>query len=200
MKNVIMPENGKFVLQPLPYGLNDLKFIGAETLSLHYGKHLKGYIDNLNRLLIGSGLESKNLYEIVSCSEGSLFNNAGQVLNHMLYFEQFSDKCDPIGGNMKKLIERDFGSVESFMAEFEDKGLSLFGSGWIWLAQNNDGKLLITQEFNAANPITKNMNPVLTFDVWEHAYYLDYQNRRSEYLAALWNIVNWNVIENRLMI
>lgn len=193
-----MPQDGKFVLQPLTYGVDELVVIGAETLSLHHGKHLKGYVENLNKLIIGSGLESKCLFEIVENSEGALFNNAGQVLNHMLYFEQFGPKYVPMSERVKILIERDFGSVESFMAEFESKGLSLFGSGWVWLAQDNDGKLIITQNGNAANPIVERLKPVLTFDVWEHAYYLDYQNRRAEYLSALWKIVDWSVIEKRL--
>lgn len=198
MKNDFMPIDGKFKLQTLPFGIDDLKVVSAGTLSLHHGKHLKAYVDNLNKLIVGSGFESKCLFDIVSSSEGALFNNAGQVLNHMLYFEQFIPNGVSMGADMKKLIVRDFGSVESFVEEFEIKGASLFGSGWVWLAQDHDGKLIVTQESNAGNPITRNLKPLMTFDVWEHAYYLDYQNRRSEYLSSLWKVLDWSVIENRL--
>ena len=174
------------------------KFISKETLSFHHGKHLKAYVDNLNKMLPGSGLENLPLSEVICKAEGGLFNNAGQVLNHAMYFEQFANNPKPMGDKMKALIERDFGSVEDFKKEFEAKGATLFGSGWVWLSADKDGKLVITQQKNAENPVTMGLTPLLTFDVWEHAYYLDYQNRRADYLASLWQIVDWQVVEGRL--
>ncbi len=193
----IMPNNGQFAMPTLPYEALG-KVISKETLSFHHGKHLKAYVDNLNKMLPGSGLENLPLSEVICKAEGGLFNNAGQVLNHAMYFEQFANNPKPMGDKMKALIERDFGSVEDFKKEFEAKGATLFGSGWVWLSADKDGKLVITQQKNAENPVTMGLTPLLTFDVWEHAYYLDYQNRRADYLAALWQIVDWQVVEGRL--
>ncbi len=193
----IMPNNGQFAMPTLPYEALG-KVISKETLSFHHGKHLKAYVDNLNKMLPGSGLENLPLSEVICKAEGGLFNNAGQVLNHAMYFEQFANNPKPMGQKMKALLERDFGSVEDFKKEFEAKGATLFGSGWVWLSADKDGKLVITQQKNAENPVTMGLTPLLTFDVWEHAYYLDYQNRRADYLAALWQIVDWQVVEGRL--
>ena len=193
----IMPIDGQFAMPTLPYeGLGTV--ISKETLSFHHGKHLKAYVDNLNKMLPGSGLEGLPLSEVVRKSEGGLFNNAGQVLNHTMYFEQFSNTPQPMSANLAAMLEKDFGSVEAFKKEFEQKGVTLFGSGWVWLSLDATGKLVITQQKNAENPVTMGLKPVLTFDVWEHAYYLDYQNRRADHLAALWQIVDWAVVENRL--
>ncbi len=193
----IMPINGQFAMPTLAY--DELgTVISKETLSFHYGKHLKAYVDNLNKMLPGSGLEGMPLSEVVRKAEGGLFNNAGQVLNHTLYFEQFSNTPQPMSAQMAALLEKSFGSVEAFKKEFEQKGVTLFGSGWVWLSADKDGKLVITQQKNAENPVTMGLNPLLTFDVWEHAYYLDYQNRRADHLAALWQIVDWQVVEGRL--
>ena len=193
----IMPANGQFAMPALPYeALGDV--ISQQTLSFHHGKHLKAYVDNLNKLLPGSGLEGLALQEVVRRSEGGLFNNAGQVLNHTMYFEQFSPAARPMRAAFAARIEKDFGSVEAFKKEFEQKGATLFGSGWVWLSADKEGKLVITQQRNAENPVTAGLTPLLTFDVWEHAYYLDYQNRRADYLAALWKVVDWTVVENRL--
>lgn len=193
----IKPVNGQFAMPALPYeALGNV--ISKETLSFHHGKHLKAYVDNLNKMLPGSGLENLPLSEVIYKAEGGMFNNAGQVLNHAMYFEQFSNNPQPMGNRLKVMLERDFGSVEAFMKEFEQKGATLFGSGWVWLSADKDGKLVITQQKNAENPVTLSLNPLLTFDVWEHAYYLDYQNRRADYLAALWQIVDWQVVEDRL--
>ena len=193
----MMPVNGLFEMPVLPYEALDA-VISKETLGFHHGKHLKAYVDNLNKLLPGSGLENLPLTEVVKKSEGGLFNNAGQVLNHAMYFEQFSNTPKAMSPKFIALLERDFGSVEAFKKEFEQKGTTLFGSGWVWLSMDKDGKLVITQQKNAENPVTLGLTPLLTFDVWEHAYYLDYQNRRADHLAALWQIVDWAVIENRL--
>lgn len=193
----IMPANGQFAMPALPYeALGDV--ISQQTLSFHHGKHLKAYVDNLNKLLPGSGLEGLALQEVVRRSEGGLFNNAGQVLNHTMYFEQFSPAARPMSTAFTARIEKDFGSVEAFKKEFEQKGATLFGSGWVWLSADKDGRLVITQQHNAENPVTAGLTPLLTFDVWEHAYYLDYQNRRADYLAALWQLVDWPVVESRM--
>lgn len=193
----MMPINGMFEMPTLPYeGLGTI--ISKETLSFHYGRHLKVYVDNLNKLLPGSGLENLPLSEVIRKSEGGMFNNAGQVLNHAMYFEQFSNSPKAMSPKFAALLERDFGSVEAFKKEFETKGATLFGSGWVWLSSDAQGKLIITQQKNAENPVAMEFTPLLTFDVWEHAYYLDYQNRRADYLAALWQIVDWSIIESRL--
>lgn len=193
----LMPINGLFEMPALPYeALGTI--ISKETLSFHHGKHLKAYVDNLNKLLPGSGLENLPLSEVVRKSEGGMFNNAGQVLNHVMYFEQFSNTPKAMSPKFAVLLERDFGSVEAFKKEFEQKGTTLFGSGWVWLSADAQGKLVITQQKNAENPVTMGLTPLLTFDVWEHAYYLDYQNRRADYLAALWQIVDWAIVESRL--
>ena len=180
----------------LPYAQDALEpVISKETIAFHHGKHLAGYVNNLNGLLEESPLAGLPLEEIVLKAEGGMLNNAGQILNHNLYFGQFAaPKADnkPVG-NLAEAIARDFGSFEAFKEEFQKKGATLFGSGWVWLSADKDGKLVITQEANAANPIQKGLKPLLTFDVWEHAYYLDYQNRRPDHLAALWQIINWEV-------
>jgi Fe-Mn family superoxide dismutase len=201
---------GKFELMVLPYAIDALEpVISKQTLEFHHGKHLAGYVNNLNGLLPGSGFEEASLEEIVCKASGGMLNNAGQILNHNLYFEQFFDKRSgkaersapkadnaPIG-KLAEAIVRDFGSFEAFKEAFQKAGATLFGSGWVWLSADKDGKLVITQETNAANPIQKGLKPLLTFDVWEHAYYLDYQNRRPDHLAAIWQIINWEVIEKR---
>ena len=194
----ILPVNGVFEMMRLPYAADALGVISANTLDFHHGKHLKAYVDNLNRLLPGSGLEGKPISEVVKQSEGGLFNNAGQVLNHVMYFEQFGTANHEPEGKMLELINRDFGSFEVFKKEFEQKGATLFGSGWVWLSLNGKGHLVITQEANAGNPVRSGLVPLLTFDVWEHAYYLDYQNRRADYLSALWQVVDWQVVASRL--
>ena len=191
---------GKFELMALPYAQEALEpVISKETIGFHHGKHLAGYVNNLNGLLEGSPLAGLSLEEIVLKAEGGILNNAGQILNHNLYFGQFSaPKADnkPIG-KFAEAINQQFGSFDAFKEEFQKKGATLFGSGWVWLSVDKDGKLVITQETNAANPVQKGLKPLLTFDVWEHAYYLDYQNRRPDHLAALWQIINWEIIEQR---
>ena len=192
---------GKFELMALPYAIDALEpVISKETVGFHHGKHLAGYVNNLHGLLPGSGFEEASLEEIVCKASGGMLNNAGQILNHNLYFEQF---CAPQAdnapsGKLAEAIARDFGSFEAFKEEFQKKGATLFGSGWVWLSADQDGKLVITQEANAANPIQKGLKPLLTFDVWEHAYYLDYQNRRPDHLSALWQIIDWRVIAGRM--
>ena len=190
----------KYELMALPYAPEALEpVISAQTLNFHHGKHLAAYVNNLNNLLPGSGMEGLSLEEIVCKATGGILNNAGQILNHEMYFAQFTaPKQDNVpSGKMAEAIVRDFGSFEAFKEEFQKAGATLFGSGWVWLSADKDGKLVITQEANAANPIQKGLKPLLIFDVWEHAYYLDYQNRRPDHLAALWQIVDWKVVEGR---
>ena len=189
---------GKFELMALPYAPDGLEpVISIETIAFHHGKHLAGYVNNLNALLEGNPLAGLPLEEIVLKAEGGMLNNAGQILNHNLYFGQFaSPKADnkPIG-KLAEAFVRDFGSFEAFKDEFQKKGATLFGSGWVWLSADKDGKLIITQETNAGNPIQKGLKPLLTFDVWEHAYYLDYQNLRANYVNEFWSIINWEFVE-----
>ena len=191
-----------FTLIELPYTMEALEpVISAQTLSFHHGKHLQAYVDNLNKLLPGSEFEGMALEEIVrKAPAGLVFNNAGQILNHELYFTQFrsvGEASQGPDGALAAQIEKQWGSVDAFMAEFEAKGAGLFGSGWVWLSADGDGSLVITQEQGASNPVVKGLKPLLTFDVWEHAYYLDYQNRRAAHLSALWQIVDWKVIAAR---
>ena len=190
----------KYELMALPYAPEALEpVISRETIGFHHGKHLAGYVNNLNALLDGSGFEEATLEEIVCKAEGGILNNAGQILNHELYFGQFCGKpakSEPTGP-LANAIVNTFGSFEAFKEEFQKKGATLFGSGWVWLSADRAGQLFITQEANAANPVQKGLTPLLTFDVWEHAYYLDYQNRRPDHLSALWSIINWEEVERR---
>ena len=184
----------------LPYAVEALEpVISKQTLEFHHGKHLAGYVNNLNGLLPGSGFEEMALEEIVCKATGGILNNAGQILNHNLYFGQFAaPKTDNAPkGKLAEAIARDFGSFDAFKEAFQKGGATLFGSGWVWLSADQEGKLVITQETNASNAVQKGLKPLLTFDVWEHAYYLDYQNRRPDHLAALWQIIDWEVIEQR---
>ena len=191
-----------FTLLNLPYQQEALDpVISAQTLSFHHGKHLQAYVDNLNKLLPGSEYEGMSLEDIVkNAPAGAIFNNAGQILNHELYFKQFravSDAVHEPTGALAAQIIKQWGSIDAFKTDFESKGVSLFGSGWVWLSAESDGTLVITQEPGASNPIAKGLTPLLTFDVWEHAYYLDYQNRRAAHLTALWQIIDWQVIQHR---
>ncbi len=191
-----------FTLLNLPYQQEALDpVISAQTLSFHHGKHLQAYVDNLNKLLPGSEYEGMSLEDIVkNAPAGAIFNNAGQILNHELYFKQFravSDAAHEPTGALAAQIIKQWGSFDAFKTDFESKGVSLFGSGWVWLSAESDGTLVITQEPGASNPIAKGLTPLLTFDVWEHAYYLDYQNRRAAHLTALWQIIDWQVIQRR---
>lgn len=191
--------NSEISLLALPYALDALEpVISARTLEFHHGKHLQGYVNNLNAALPGSPYEGLPLEEMVRKADGAVFNNAGQILNHNLYFMQFRAPSDGVPtGAISAQIVRQWGSLEAFQAEFVAKGAGLFGSGWVWLSADADGSLVISQEPGAHNPVEKGLKPLLTFDVWEHAYYLDYQNRRPDHLKALWRIVNWEEIARR---
>ena len=186
----------------LPYAANALEpVISEQTINFHYGKHLQNYVNTLNTLIQGTEFEGKSVEEIVKTApDGPIFNNAGQTLNHTYYFLQFKSpvKGNEPTGKIAEALVRDFGSVENFKKEFTQAAATLFGSGWAWLSQDKNGKLVITKEPNAGNPLRHGNNPILGIDVWEHAYYLDYQNRRVDHLAALWDIIDWNVVESRL--
>ncbi len=183
----------------LPYANDALEpAISQETIKYHYGKHEKAYIDNLNSLIKGTKFEDMELEDVIRHADGALFNNASQAWNHIFYFFSFSpDGGGEPTGELSAAIINQFGSFDAFKKEFEEAGVMLFGSGWVWLSKDGNGKLFITQGKNAENPMTQGLTPILTFDVWEHAYYLDYQNRRAEALQRLWNIIDWDVVGSR---
>ncbi|MDR2126016.1 MAG: superoxide dismutase [Prevotellaceae bacterium] len=189
----------KFELIKLPYAADALEpVISKQTIELHHGKHLQGYVNNLNNLIQETEFENADLETIVKKSNGTIFNNAGQVLNHNLYFTQFSPNGGgQPSGKLAAAIDAEWGSFENFKKEFENAGTGLFGAGWVWLAEDENGKLSIVKEANGGNPLTKGLKPVLGFDVWEHAYYLDYQNRRADHLKELWKIIDWEIVGNR---
>lgn len=186
----------------LPYAKDALApAISEATIDCHYGKHLQTYVNNLNSLVAGTPYEGKTVEEIVATApDGAIFNNAGQVLNHTLYFLQFTPSRNqkPPSGKLANAIARDFGSFENFKSEMTKASTSLFGSGWTWLAQDKNGKLHIVNSPNGSNPLRQGMKPLLGFDVWEHAYYLDYQNRRADHLGKLWDIIDWETVEKRM--
>lgn len=187
-----------FTLPALPYTAEALApTMSQETLNFHHGKHHLAYVNNLNNLVKGTRYETMDLEAIVRESDGAIFNNAAQVWNHTFFFEQFKTTGCEAKGNVRTAIEKKWGSFDAFKTEFNNAGTTLFGSGWVWLVKDANGNLEIVKESNAGNPLTKGLKPLLTFDVWEHAYYLDYQNRRADYLNALWNIIDWKVIESR---
>lgn len=186
-----------FTLPVLPYALSDLQpAISERTLEFHYGKHHQTYIDNLNKLVLGTEFENMGLEDIVTnAPDGPIFNNAAQVWNHTFYFEALGTPGQ--NGPACEAIVEQWGSFEAFQDEFSKAAIGLFGSGWLWLIQTEDKRLHIVSESNAGTPIRKGLKPILCFDVWEHAYYLDYQNKRAEYIKNLWNILDWNVIVKR---
>lgn len=189
----------KFELPQLPYAPDALEpAISKETLEYHYGKHLQSYINNLNTLIQGTPFENLKLEEIIRTSDGAVFNNAAQTWNHIFYFYTFSPAGNgQPGGKLLAAIEKKWGSFGQFKKEFSEAADTLFGSGWAWLASDDRGDLCILKESNAGNPLTRSLTPLLTFDVWEHAYYLDRQNRRAEYTQALWELIDWRKVEQR---
>lgn len=189
----------KFELPPLPWAANALEpIISAKTIEFHYGKHHQAYVNNLNNLLPGSPFEKAPLEQIVVEAEGGIFNNAAQVWNHTFYWNCLTPKGGgQPNGDLMDAIVRDFTSFEEFQKQFTQAAVTLFGSGWAWLSADEDGKLVITQESNAGNPMRKGLEPLLTCDVWEHAYYLDKQNRRPDYIADFWKLVDWEAVSER---
>jgi Fe-Mn family superoxide dismutase len=194
--------NMEHKLPTLPYGLEDLApYISKTTLEYHYGKHHQAYVNNLNNLIVGTAFENSSLEDIVKYSEGGLFNNGAQVYNHTFYFEAF--KANGGGepkGKLMEAIQNSFQSFSNFKETFSKSGATLFGSGWVWLVADTAGKLLILKTKNAGNPLRDGYKPILTMDVWEHAYYLDTQNARPKYIENFWEILNWEVIEKRFEI
>jgi len=189
-----------FNLPKLPYELDALSpHISKETLEFHYGKHHNAYVTKLNGLVEGKPEAKKSLEELVLSTSGGVFNNAAQVWNHAFYWNCFS----PNGGGepkgaLSEAIKKGFGNLSDFKQKFSDAAITLFGSGWTWLVKNSDGSLAIVQTKDADNPLTKKQTPLLTCDVWEHAYYIDYRNARPQYVEAFWNIVNWEFVESQL--
>lgn len=187
-------------LPPLPYAMDALApHISKETLEYHYGKHHQTYATNLNKLIAGTEWESLSLDEIIKQSQGGIFNNAAQVWNHTFYWHCLSPQGggEPTGKLAQALLQS-FGSIEAFKEKFTQTAITTFGSGWAWLVQGMDGQLSIESTSNAATPLTQNQNALLTCDVWEHAYYIDYRNARPDYLQAFWALVNWDFASNNM--
>ena len=188
-----------YTLPPLPYAQDALEpRMSQETIEYHYGKHLQTYIDNLNNLILGTPYEDMPLEAIIASASGPVFNNAAQVWNHVFFFNTLSPAKKEMPLELKDFLIRDFGSVETFKEEFKKAAVSLFGSGWAWLAQDPEGRLHIIQESNAGNPLCKGWKPLMLMDVWEHAYYIDYRNRRAAFVDSCWDLIDWDVVVQRL--
>lgn len=189
----------KHLLPELPYALDALApVMSADTLNYHYGKHLQTYLDNVNRMIEGTPFADMKLKDMITKAQGALYNNAAQAFNHIIFFKQLTPTPTTISPLLTQALVARFGSVDEFKSEFSNAATALFGSGWIWLALDANNVLQIVPEPNAGNPITRNMRPLMCIDVWEHAYYLDYQNRRGDYIKNFWNLVNWDYIEKRM--
>lgn len=189
----------KHAMLILPYAQDALApRMSAETLAFHHGKHLQTYIDNLNRLVEGTPYADMPLKEIVQKADGALLNNAAQAWNHILFFKQLTPQPVNMSSTLTQTISARFGSVEAFREAFEQVAIGLFGSGWVWLALDKEHQLQIVPEPNAGNPIRQGMRPLMCIDVWEHAYYLDYQNRRADYVKNFWYLIDWDRVENRM--
>jgi len=189
-----------FTLPELPYAKDALEpHISAETLEYHYGKHHQTYVDKLNGMVEGTSDADKTLEQIIRSSSGGLFNNAAQVWNHTFYWHCMSPGGGGTpSGTLAEAIDRDFGSFDNFKTRFSDSAVGNFGSGWTWLVQNDDGTLAIVNTDDAETPLTGSSKPLLTCDVWEHAYYIDYRNARPKYVEAFWNLVNWDFVAGNL--
>ena len=186
----------KHLLPELPYALDALApAMSADTLNYHYGKHLQTYLDNVNRMIEGTPFADMKLKDMITKAQGALYNNAAQAFNHIIFFKQLTPTPTTISPLLTQALVARFGSVDAFKSEFSNAAAALFGSGWVWLALDANNVLQIVPEPNAGNPITRNMRPLMCIDVWEHAYYLDYQNRRGDYIKNFWNLVNWDYIE-----
>lgn len=189
----------KHLLPELPYALDALApVMSADTLNYHYGKHLQTYLDNVNRMIEGTPFAEMKLKDMITKAQGALYNNAAQAFNHIIFFKQLTPTPTTISPLLTQALVARFGSVDAFKSEFSNAAATLFGSGWVWLALDANNVLQIVPEPNAGNPITRNMRPLMCIDVWEHAYYLDYQNRRGDYIKNFWNIINWDYIEKRM--
>lgn len=189
----------KHLLPELPYAQDALApAMSADTLNYHYGKHLQTYLDNVNRMIEGTPFADMKLKDMITKAQGALYNNAAQAFNHIIFFKQLTPTPTTISPLLTQALVARFGSVNAFKSEFSNAAAALFGSGWVWLALDANNVLQIVPEPNAGNPITRNMRPLMCIDVWEHAYYLDYQNRRGDYIKNFWNLVNWDYIEKRM--
>lgn len=189
----------KHLLPEFPYALDALApVMSADTLNYHYGKHLQTYLDNVNRMIEGTPFADMKLKDMITKAQGALYNNAAQAFNHIIFFKQLTPTPTTISPLLTQALVARFGSVDAFKSEFSNAAATLFGSGWVWLALDANNVLQIVPEPNAGNPITRNMRPLMCIDVWEHAYYLDYQNRRGDYIKNFWNLVNWDYIEKRM--
>ncbi|MEN8118698.1 MAG: superoxide dismutase [Bacteroidota bacterium] len=188
-----------FSLPKLPYAADALEpYISEKTLEFHYGKHHQAYVNNVNNLVVGTEFENATLEEIVKKAKGGIFNNGAQVWNHTFYFMQFSpDGCKEPKDELKAAIEAKFGSVEAFKEAFSKAAATLFGSGWAWLVADENGELEIVQTSNAGNPMRDGEKPLMTCDVWEHAYYIDKKNARPKYIEDFWKIMDWKVVSER---
>jgi Fe-Mn family superoxide dismutase len=189
-----------FELPKLPYAMDGLEpFISKQTIEFHYGKHHQAYVNNLNNLVPGTEFENASLEEIVKKASGGIFNNGAQIWNHTFYWNCLKPNGGGLPtGKLADAINQSFGSFEEFKQKFSTAAATLFGSGWAWLVKNNDGSLAIVQESNAGNPLRNGLTPLLTCDVWEHAYYIDQQNKRPDYISAFWNVVDWDAVSGRL--
>ncbi|MCC8145552.1 MAG: superoxide dismutase [Bacteroidales bacterium] len=189
----------KFEAPVLPYANDALEpVISQKTIEFHWGKHVNAYLTNLNKQVEGTQFEDATLEEIVKKSEGGIYNNGAQVWNHIFYFNSFSAKRGTKPSDeLMNAINETFGDFESFKKEFDTQAGAIFGSGWMWLVKDENNKLSLIKASNADNPIRQNLMPVFVADVWEHAYYLDYQNRRPDHLSSLWDIVDWDIISKR---
>ncbi len=189
-----------FELPKLPYAMDALEpYISKQTLEFHYGKHHQAYVNNLNNLVPGTEFENANLEEIVKKASGGIFNNGAQVWNHTFYWNCLKPNGGGLPtGKLLDAINHSFGSFDEFKQKFSTAAATLFGSGWAWLVKNNDGSLAIVQESNAGNPLKSGLTPLLTCDVWEHAYYIDQQNKRPDYISSFWNLVDWDAVSSRL--
>lgn len=188
-----------FELPKLPYAREELQpYISAKTIDYHYGKHHQAYVNNLNNLIVGTPYENATLEEIIRKADGGIFNNAAQVWNHTFYWEGLTPKKGDVNTQVLNKLNQEFGSFEAFKEKFSHAAATLFGSGWAWLSMDQNGKFVITQESNAGNPLRSGLKPVLTCDVWEHAYYIDRLNARPDYIKNFWEIVNWNKVLERI--
>jgi Fe-Mn family superoxide dismutase len=183
-------------LPPLPYAADALEpVISAETIDFHYGKHHQAYVTNLNKLVAGTEFENASLEDIVMKADGGIFNNAAQVWNHTFYWNGLSpDGGGQPTGDLGAAIQRSFGSFAEFKDAFVKSAVGNFGSGWTWLVKEHDGSVAIVNTSNAANPMRDGLTPLLTIDVWEHAYYIDYRNARPKYLDEIWKLINWDFV------
>jgi len=188
-----------FELPNLPYDYEALEpVISKKTLEFHHDKHHAAYVNKLNNLIKGTEFEDSDIVDIITKSDGGIFNNAAQTWNHTFYFDQFGkDKSNEPKGQLMDAIKATYGSFDEFKEKFAAAAKTLFGSGWTWLIKKPNGSLDIVQTSNAANPLTEGLIPILTCDVWEHAYYLDYQNKRPDYIENFWKILDWDIISGR---